>query len=224
MTYPFDDPEPVAHMIIVVGFHTDKPNVALAQLEGEDFRHLTLTLMDGFLTLHYSLKKKEKEIAGFETDDEVKSLRITKRRLNNGKHNIARVYITTDNIHMSVPNYGYEMKDEVAERVVQVDQREVFVIDKFGKPVKITIGRAANIKSGLEGTLPTSYDGCMSGAKVVLNPHATTLKRFRQAIELDLFKMLDEAKNSNNDNNNVRNPTGDLPATECGSYLPGPGN
>ena len=83
------------------------------------------------------------------------------------------------------------------------------------------IGRARDIKAGLSRSLPTAYEGCMSGAKAIYQPHATTTKRFRKSIELDFFKMMDEQKLQ--DNNQQRNPTGDLPATECGSTLRTPG-
>ena len=113
------------------------------------------------------------------------------------------------------------MSDNITERIVVVDGGDVEQLDKFEIPKKLFIGRAKDIKAGLSRSLPTAYEGCMSGAKAIYQPHATTTKRFRKSIELDIFKMMDEQKAQ--DNNQQRNPTGDLPATECGSTLRTPG-
>ena len=51
LEYTFSDTEPVSQMIFVVGFKTTQLNAALAQLEGNDYRHVTLALIDGYLTL-----------------------------------------------------------------------------------------------------------------------------------------------------------------------------
>jgi len=226
LEYTFQDPEPTAEMILTVGFITAKAEVALAQLEGEDFRHITLALVDGYLTLYYSMKKKVEAAAGFSTDNEVKSMRITKRRLNDNEHNVARIHFSTDSIYMYVPNYDLSIQAEMTERIVIVNGGDVEELDKFGMPKKVFIGRARDIKAGLARSLPTSFEGCMSGAKIVVQPHATTTKPYRRSLELDLFKMLDEQNQRDNDNNNnqPRNPIGDLPiATECGKSLRIPG-
>lgn len=228
MTYTFKETEPTAEMILTVGFITTKADVALAQLEGEDYRHITIALIDGYLTLYYSMKRKLETANGFSTDNEVKSLRITKRRLNNDKHNIARVHFSTDAIYLSVPNYDLSMEDEMTERTVVVNGGDVEELDKFGRPKQVSIGRSRDIKSGLARSLPTSYEGCMSGAKIVLQPHATKVKPFRRSLELDLFKMFDDQNDQNNDNSNnnqEKNPIGDLTdaTTECGASLRIPG-
>ncbi|XP_066924868.1 EGF and laminin G domain-containing protein-like [Clytia hemisphaerica] len=221
LEYTFAGNEPISQMIIVVGFKTTQNNAALAQLEGQDYRHVTLALVDGFLTLYYSFKKKVETSSGFDTDDEVKALRITKRRLNNDKHNVARVHFSHDAIYLQVPNYDLQVSDNITERIVVVDGGDVEQLDNFEVPTKLFIGRARDIKAGLSRTLPTAYEGCMSGAKAIYQPHATTTKRFRKSIELDFFKMMDEQKAL--DNGVQRNPTGDLPATECGTTLRTPG-
>lgn len=221
LEYTFQMAEPIAQTILVIGFKTTKPNVALAQLEGEDYRHATLVLVDGYLTLYYSMKSKVESAIGFSTDDEVKALRITKRKLNNDKHNVARIHFSHDSMFLSVPNFDLTVSDNITEREVVRNGGGIQELDRFGNPKKLLIGRARDIKTGLSGSLPTSFEGCMSGAKIVVHPHATKNKHFRRSIELDMFKLMDEQRNA--DSNVVRNPTGDLPATECGSSLRVPG-
>ena len=177
--------------------------------------------MDGYLTLYYSMKTKDKSAIGFSTDDEVKALRITKRKLNNDKHNIARLHFSHDSIYLSIPNFDLTVSDNITERIVVRNGGDIEELDRFGNPKKLFIGKARDIKAGLSRSLPTSFEGCMSGAKIVVQPHATKDQRFRRSIELDMFKLMDEQRNA--DNNVVRNPTGDLPATECGSSLRVPG-
>lgn len=217
LEYTFTNSEPIAQTILVIGFKTTKSDVALAQLEGENFRHATLVLVDGYITLYYSMKSKLVTENGFESDDEVKALRITKRRLNNDKHNVARLFFSHDSVFLTVPNYNLMVSDNVTERTVG----DTETWDKFGKATKLFIGRVRDIKAGLSRSVPTSFEGCMSGAKIVVHPHATREKRFRRSLELDMFKMMDEQKNA--DNNVVRNPAGDLPSVECGFNLKVPG-
>ena len=54
--------EPIAAAIMTVGFKTTAPNVALAQVTGENRRHYSLALMDGYLTLLYSTKERKKSL------------------------------------------------------------------------------------------------------------------------------------------------------------------
>ena len=98
-----------------MGFKTSEENVALAQLEGKNDRHISLALTDGFLTLFYSFKDKVRNINGL-IDKETKILRITQRKLNNNEHNLARVEISTDEIFLSVPNYDLKVGDNVTEQ------------------------------------------------------------------------------------------------------------
>ena len=177
--------------------------------------------MDGYLTLYYSMKTKDESAIGFSTDDEVKALRITKRKLDNDKHNLARVHFSHDSIFLSIPNFDLTVSDNITERIVIRNGGDIEELDRFGNPKKLFIGKARDIKAGLSRSLPTTFEGCMSGAKIVVQPHATKDQRFRRSIELDMFKLMDEQRNA--DNNVVRNPTGDLPATECGSSLRVPG-
>ena len=220
--------KPIAVALFVVGFKVSEQNsdVALAQLEGEKKRHFTLALVGGYLTLFYT--QKEKTIypadSGFRIDDETLILRITNRKLNNGEHNIARVHFSTEEIFLSVPNYGLVVGANVTER--PKDERNPFsskIQDEFKRPLKFTVGAAVNLQinpRGLTTSFTNPFTGCMSGAKFVYTPHATAENRYPKAITFDIFKIL---QNESLPNEVV---TGTFPTkadAQCGSVLPTPG-
>lgn len=220
--------KPIAVALFVVGFKVSEQNsdVALAQLEGEKKRHFTLALVGGYLTLFYT--QKEKTIypadSGFRIDDETLILRITNRKLNNGEHNIARVHFSTEEIFLSVPNYGLVVGANVTER--PKDERNPFsskIQDEFKRPLKFTVGAAVNLQinpRGLTTPFTNPFTGCMSGAKFVYTPHATAENRYPKAITFDIFKIL---QNESLHNEVV---TGTFPTkadAQCGSVLPTPG-
>ena len=214
--------ERLAHGIFVVGFKTTEENVALAQLDGMNDRHISLALADGYLTLFYSLKIKVRTLSGLVQDTETQVLRITQRKLNNNEHNVARVEISTEEIFLSVPNYDLKVGANATERFIdELNKNLGTKLDVFGIATAFRVGRIVN--NGISAspyTLGTSFTGCMSGAKLELHPHANATMRFRKSVEIDMFK-LPKPLPSDPD----PNPTGvpPLDTIACGVPLPIPG-
>ena len=68
--------EKMATMFLVVGFKTTEENAALMQIVGTKRRHLSLMLRNGFPTLLYSSKEKEKVRVGAIVDQETQILQV----------------------------------------------------------------------------------------------------------------------------------------------------
>lgn len=220
--------EPVNTGIFVVGFKTTSPNVALAQLQGRDYRHFTLILEEGLLVLYYSMKQKLETDSGFIQDNFVDKILVDKflvdkARFNDDKHHVARVHFTTDYIYLEVPDLKLSSGASVTERTTN---GLLTGKDMFDIPDKFMVGTLeSNLKMPVGNSLPTSFAGCMSGAKIVLHPRATSSQPFRKSIELDLFNLINNDPDNNNNDNNLNNIlTGSFPPQgACGTPLPTPG-
>ena len=212
--------EPIAEAIFVVGFTTDQETVALAQLEGKDGRHFSLGLSNGYLSLFYTQKKKIKSIDGIIKDTETEILQITKRKLNNKKHNVAKIRFSTEEVFIYASNYGLQKSNNVTERFIDEDNKNLGKFqDFFDVPTKITIGRILDRNINAKGhQLPSTFTGCMSGAKFVYQPRATAKLRFRKSFEIDFFELIKDKPKIN--------PTGTFPSDStdaCGPSLKIPG-
>lgn len=212
--------------IFVVGFKTTEKDAALAQLLGTDYRHFTLVLEDGYLTLFYSLKRKLEERSNFRNDNEVNVIRLNSRPLNDDVHHIARVHFATDFFYLEVPDMKMFSTANMTEHTIllpnNIESAEAFP-DAFGAPYKFKVGETEKVK--FREDLPKTFSGCMSGAKIVLYPQATSTNRFPKSIEIDMFKNI-LTGDQTQDPNNITYPlfTGSLPQDgECGKPLPVPG-
>jgi len=226
ITYDFEkgnQSHPIGELIITIGFNTDQADVALAQLEGQNSRHFSLALVDGFLTLYWTQKEKIQKTLGTTVDTETKSMQITARRLNNKRHNIARVRFSTEEIYLTVPNYEYMLGENITERFIDLRNKNLGMKkDKFGAPSKFTVGAMTNLQIDTQGaTLPTTYTGCMSGAKLVYQPEATTRDRYPQSIAIDMFKLVSDLSSKTDTTLSGQFPTPNL--VPCGGVLPTPG-
>lgn len=215
--------EPVAELLVVFGFKTSEENVALAQINGEDERHFSLSLANGYITLLYNTKVKEKRRSGLVQDTETNMMQITKRKLNNNQHNVVQLRVSTEEIILTVVNYDLSLGANFTERFIDPNNLNKGVkTDVFGKITRVTVGTIfdENELIDLKGaTLPTSFIGCMSGAKIVYSPRATRELKYRNSIEIDIFELIERDTKSTN-------PSGQLPSTSgrCGPEFPAPGN
>lgn len=217
--------EPVAEAVFVIGFKTREENVALAQVTGEDFRHFSVALIGGYVTLLWTTKEKKLKRQGLVQDAETESLLITKRKLNNGQHQIVRVRFSTEEIFLTVVNHDLEIGANYSERFIDPNNKNKgSVQDVFGHIKEFTVGniKDENKMIDAKGTaLPTTFTGCMSGAKLVYSPRATSLNRFRKSIEIDIFKLADGGVKQSDPN-----PKGQFPSANdgmCGPTYPTPG-
>jgi len=226
---------------IVIGFRTDKQdgNVGLAQLEGQDSRHYSLALINGYATLLWNLNIKNELNSGTGSLDEraTEVLQISKRQLNDGKHHVIKMTLSTRNVIMSVSDYGLSVVGNISEKAVFNQRGDIIGMElqAFKEPKRVVIGQIRDVKmnppSGIQ--LPLSYSGCMSGAKFVYTPHATKKDPFPQAWEFDLFKMYlddqlkgDRPANQQPEDNvwfGSQAPTQLTGDQKCGQDLPIPG-
>ena len=214
----------IATATFVVGFKTTEENSALASLEGYHDRHFSLVLANGYLTLFYSMKKKQRNSVGSLTDSETQILQISTRKLNNDEHNVARVIISTDEIFLTVPNYGLTVGANVTERFRdEMNKNLGKEIDRFGAATIFSVGRIETV--GIDPRnfiLVNSFTGCMTGAKLVFTNVPNRINYFPKPVEIDLFKLI-QIKTSPNELE--LNPSGVFPAEglNCGPSLSTPG-
>ena len=131
---------------------------------------------------------------------ETEILRITKRKLNDGQHNIVRARFSTEEVFLTSVNHDLEVGNNLTERYIDENNKNKGVVtDVFGLIEKFTVGTIFDEKKLIDAkgyVLPTIYIGCMSGAKLVYSPRATPQKKFRNSIEIDMFALI-ESENGN---------------------------
>ena len=213
--------EKMAQALIVVGFKTTTADAALAQLEGTFGRHFSLCLLNGYLTLFYTQKDKREGMPGVRQipDRETMVLQILDKKLNDGKHNVVKVHITTGEVFLTAENHNLRASANVTERLVEEsEQKKTLIMDAFGAPVKFHVGKLDDFDINAK-SIPQTYSGCMSGAKLVFNPFPTATKKYRKSHEIDMFgEYVLNGKKS-------KNPFGTPPTKQgyCGAELPIPG-
>lgn len=219
--------EPIGEGIFVVGFKTTEPNVALAQLIGKDGRHLSLGLEKGYLRLYYNLKKKK--TSGIRTGIKYRHnevIGITKGPLNDGRHHVARVMVSTEEVFLRVPDVNLEVGANASESFIDLtNKNKGKYVDHFDVPIKFAVGTWTDMDGSFLPFAQT-YSGCMSGAKLIYNPRATTTKRYRKSFEVDMFKLVsDRGKEGTGAGGKIVNPTGTFPSDldRCGPYYKVPG-
>jgi len=220
--------ENIATGMFVVGFKTKEKNQVLAQLLGNDYRHLTLLLEDGYPTLHFSFQETSKtEFEKVITTEET-SISIKKRRLNNNAMNVIKVHFSHMEVFLEVTNYEYLVGANVTERLIDPDDRSKGkVLDAFGKVKSFSVGKAtSDVRLNGRKIPSNNFVGCMSGAKLVLHPMLTSKKRFRESKDYDIFSLfLDKDKLKDKDGNKVisGNAIKIKEGDTCGPELPIPG-
>ena len=232
---------PMATAQMIIGFRTDKAdgNVGLAQLEGKDSRHISLALIGGYATLLWNLNIKDELRSGLGSINErdTETLQISKRKLNNGKHHVIKVTVSTRDIIMTVADLGLTVVGNVTEKEVFNQRGDIIgmKLQDFEEPKRLEVGQIRDVKISppTNVQLPLTYTGCMSGAKFVYTPHATKKDPFPQAREFDFFKMYFEDQNTNDRPQNQQPQDnvwyGSQPPTslsgdqKCGQDLPTPG-
>ena len=177
--------------------------------------------------------KKDEFNSGTLEERKTEIIQLTKRRLNNEKHNVIKVSISTRHVTLSVPNYDLSVTGNFTEEPLYNDQKDVVgrKLQEFERLSQITIGRVEDVKMNVGSVqLPLLYTGCMSGAKMVYTPQRTDKDPFPEAREMDFFKMIQEQQQQGSSNNNNEEPllTGSYPAAitgdnGCGPDLPIPG-
>ena len=169
--------------------------------------------------------KKEEFSTGTQNELDTKSLQLSKRKLNNDKHNVIKVSISTRFVTLSVPNYDLSITGTFEEEKVYNDFGDVvgMKLQEFERPARLLIGRVEDEKMNIRSNLPLSFTGCMSGAKMVYTPQRTKGDPFPRPRELDLFKMMqDQQQGPSNNNNNEPLLTGSFPAPITGENGCGP--
>lgn len=148
---------------------------------------------------------KKKEFGGnTQAELDTKIIQLTKRKLNNDKHNVIKVSISTRFVTLSVPNYDLSITGTFEEERVYNDQNDVVgrKLQEFERPSRLMIGRVEDVKMSIGKSLPLTFTGCMSGAKMVYTPQRTKDDPFPRPRELDLFKMMQEQQQAPSNNNN----------------------
>lgn len=176
--------------------------------------------------------KKDELNSGTLEERKTEIIQLTRRRLNNDKHNVIKVSISTRHVTLSVPNYGLSVTGNFTEEPIYNERRDIvgMKLQEFERPSSITIGRVVDVKMNVGSMqLPLSYTGCMSGAKMVYTPQRTDKDPFPASREFDFFKMVQEQQQGGSNNNNEEPLlTGSFPApvtgdAGCGPDLPLPG-
>lgn len=174
--------------------------------------------------------KKEEFGAGTADELATKSIQLTKRKLNNDKHNVIKLSISTRYVTLSVPNYDLSITGAFEEEKVYNDFGDVvgMKLQEFERPSRLMIGRVEDVKMNIRTNLPLTFTGCMSGAKMVYTPQRTKDDPFPKSREMDFFKMIQDQQQAPSNNNDEPLLTGSFPTlitsdNGCGPNLLIPG-
>lgn len=225
--------KPIASGIFVFGFKTTQEQTVLGQIIGNNSRHFTLALRNGYLTLYWNLKNKDNFAQGSVEENRIEILQINKRKLNIDTHQVVKLHISTQEIWIHASNYNLSVGVNVTETKIMNEANTAALrldLDTLGAPSIIQVGSAQNIKMDTV-QLPNSFQGCMSGAKFVYTPVGTPQDRFPDAIEIDFFELISvttgDSSSSSSSSSSGNNPalTGTYPSSTetCGPPLKIPG-
>merc|ERR1711962_1105746 len=122
---------------------------------------------------------------------DMETLKVLRRKLNNDQHHVVRLRFSTQEVYLSVPDYGLEEGANITERFIDPNNKNKgMIIDVFGKLTTFTVGKLVNENDMIDTRITGEIDpftGCMSGAKLVFIPHATEKLKVRTSVEIDMF-------------------------------------